>query len=144
MRRLASAEKVGPMAIVSLPHAPMVGFKRNALAVARGVYNEFEIVAQNQDGSLVDLTGLTVFFKAYRSRRIVEDDIRYVDPIVSLDSTDPYLNVTVPADGQIQLLLAGILTEAIDPDLYWYDLWYEDALDNRILLIDKAEFKVHE
>lgn len=130
--------------MVSLPHAPMVGFKRNALSVTRGVMNEFEIVAQNQDGSSVNLTGLTVFFKAYKSRRIVEDDIRYVDPIVSLDSAGPYLNITTPADGQIQLLLVGILTEAIDPDLYWYDLWYEDALDNRIPLIDKAEFKIHE
>lgn len=132
------------MAMVSLPHAPMVGFKRNALSVVRGVYNEFEIHAQNEDGSSVDLTGLTVFVTAYRSRQIVEDDIHYVTPVLVQDSDGVFVNVIDPADGRIQLLLAGSLTEAIDPDMYWYDLWYETLAGQRIVLIDKAEFKVRE
>jgi hypothetical protein len=132
------------MAIVSLPHAPMIGFKRNALSVVRGVYNEFEIHVQNEDGSSVDLTGLDVFLVAYRNRQIEEDMIHYVDPIVRQDSTGTYITILDPLDGRVQVLLPGILTEAIDPDLYWYDLWYVDGTGNDIMLINKAEFKVRE
>ena len=132
------------MAIVSLPHEPMVGFKRNALFIVRGMFNEFDVTAQNDDGSALDLTGRSVYMVAYRHREIVEDDLHYVNPVLKQDSNGAFIAITEPAAGKIKLLLVGSLTEAIDPDMYWYDLWYVKADGQKVMLIDKAEFKVHE
>jgi hypothetical protein len=136
-------EKAGPMALISLEHAPMTGFKRNKLDAVRGKYNEWDVSAMNPDGSPLDLTGAVVHFSVFRRRKIKGDSLTYWDPIIEVTDSDPDIDVTDPAEGLLTIALARQRTEAIDPDLYFYDLWIE-AGANRIDLIQKAEFRVNE
>lgn len=131
------------MALVSLPHAPMVGFKRNKLDVVRGKYNEWEVSAILPSGAAIDLTGATVHWTVWGRRKVNEQELTYWDPVLDLTSDDPSVTVTDAAGGLLTLSLTREQTEALDPILYWYDLWYEES-GKRVDLIQKAEFRVAE
>jgi len=131
------------MAMVSLPHDPMIGFKRNKLDVVRGKYNEWAIEAILSSGAPIDLTGAVVHFTVWSKRKVREQELTYWDPIIDVSSNDPEVDVTDPAAGLLSIKLDRTTTEAIDPALYFYDLWYEES-GLRIDLIQKAEFRVQE
>jgi len=142
MNRLET-EKRGPVALVSLPHAPMTGFKRNRLEVTQGKLNTWDVEAKNDDGSAYDLTASVVHCTVHRKRQIRGDSLTYWEPILDLDSTGAYVNVTDPAAGAFTISLSKDQTAAIQPGLYFYDIWVESAGLKKALL-DKAEFRVHE
>lgn len=121
----------------------MIGFKRNELSVVRGKYNEWEISAVQPSGAAIDLTGITVHFTVWGKKRVWEQEVTYWDPLIDVTSDDPSVDVTDPANGLLKIKLTREQTEAIDPGLYWYDLWYE-AAGLRVDLIQKAEFRVQE
>lgn len=132
------------MALVSLPHPPMIGFKENALVVRRFHFNEWDAQAKNLDGSPVNLTGITVIeLSVYREREVRGDRVHYVDRRVRLEVGDGITKKTPMTDGWVTISIPRTKTEALDPGLYWYDLWYDDA-GKRVLLIDKAEFRIQE
>lgn len=132
------------MALVSLPHPALVGFKENELEVRRFHYNQWDVEAKNQDGSPVDLTGVTTMeLSAYRGREIRGQSVHYVDEMVRLQIGGG-LTVTDAAAGEVSIEIDPEQTEAVKPGPYWYDLWYLDGGSNRVLLIDKAEFRVIE
>ena len=144
MRRLAFTERRGPVALVSLPHPPMIGFKENELVARRFHYNEWDVVVKEEDGSRLDLTAVTIMeFVAYRTREVRGDRIHYVDPEVKL-AIGSGLTITTALEGEVQISIPRTQLEARDPGLYWYDLWYEDSSSNHVMLIDKAEFRVQE
>ena len=131
------------MALISLEHAPMTGFKRNKLDAVRGKLNTWDVSAINPDGSPLDLTGAVVHFIVHRRRKIKGDSLTYWDPVIDVTDADADITVTDPAEGLLTIALARQRTEAIDPDLYFYDLWVESG-GNRVDLIQKAEFRVRE
>ncbi len=134
------------MALVSLPHPPMIGFKENALEVHRFHFNEWDVQGKQEDGSPVDFTGIgTIEVSVYRERQVRGDRVHYLDRRVRLTLGDGIAIKTSPGDdGWLTISIPRTKTTAIDPGLYWYDLWYEDGTGKQILLIDKAEFRILE
>ena len=133
------------MALVSLPHPPMIGFKENALEVHRFHANEWNIQAKKEDGSAVDFTTITTIeVSAYKERQVRGDRVHYEDEKLKLTLGNGIAIKTPPGtDGWLTVSIDRTKTTALAPGLYWWDLWYDDGT-NRILLIDKAEFRVLE
>ena len=131
------------MALISLEHAPMTGFKRNKLDAVRGKLNTWDVSAINPDGSPLDLTGATVHFTVFKKKEVRGDSLTYWDPVIDVTDADPDIIVTDATEGLLTIALARSRTEAIDPALYYYDLWI-DSGGNRIDLIQKAEFRLSE
>lgn len=136
------------MALVSLPHPPMVIFKRNKMEVVRGRLNEWDVVVQHQDGSRVDLTNCDVYLTAWGERVVDLKHVEYKDPIVDVSTDTGDITITDPTNGEIRITLARTRTEQIEPGIYWYDLWYESDPGSPPVLrrevIEKAEFRVSE
>lgn len=133
------------MALVTLPHPPMVGFRENALAVRRFQHNEWDVQLKNEDGSALDLFGITVIqLSVYQKREVRGDRVHYVDERLRLEVGKGITVDVDPATGKIVVSTEPTQTEALDPGLYWYDLWYDDGSAVRQSLIDKAEFRLVE
>lgn len=136
------------MALVSLPYAPMVPMKINALVAVRSRLNAWDVDVKNDDGSPFDLTIPTAItslgMAVYSAREVEGDHVHYVDPVLKL-SDGAGISVVVAEVGELTLEVTGAMLEARDPGLYWWDLWAVDAVSGeRLVLVDKAEFRIQE
>jgi len=88
------------------------------LYVDQGSDFHTELVLQNDDGSIIDLTGFTIhsqFRKSFQSSLYYEFDCSIVG---------------APVLGEITLVLSGSVSTDIPPGRYLYDVEILDALNN--------------